>query len=336
MGARPEVLVEDDEISLMDIYDFIRDGFKTLVGMSVLGLAVGVGVSFVLPEKFNASGSIESTQVAAKPVEDLQGLAEKMRSPTYYSTQTLQACGLADKINAGDQLAKDLGPTVGRQSSFVSVSFEASTPAQASQCLQAVLDDVRLNQSTLARASKLRVQDQIRLASQQLERAVELRDQQLALDVQRLGVAKQKLESAERFIAEFENRIMSFDFGNDQFSASSLLLATLQSKQNEVKDLQIQIDGLGMKVRAKITTVDDSVFEFEELVAQLRESLNAPATRDAQFATPIHAPDTKVSPKRGLISVMALLIGGFLGLMILIGRRAYRHIRQHDADRLGA
>ncbi len=328
--------VEDDEISLMDIYDFIRDGFKTIVAMSVLGLTVGVGVSFVLPEKFKASGSIESTKVAANAVDDLQGLAEKMRSPTYYSTQTLQACGLADKINPGDQLAKDLNPTVGRQSSFVSVSFEASTPAQASHCLQAVLDDVRLNQSTLARASKLRVQEQIRLALQQLERATELRDQQIALDVQRLGVAKQKLDAAHRFISEFENRIVNFDFRNDQFSASSLLLATLQSKQNEAKDLQIQIDDLEMKVQARITSADDAVFGFEERVAQLRESLDEPATREAQFATPIYSPDTKVSPKRGLISVLALLVGGVLGLMILIGRRALRHIQQRDADRVGA
>jgi uncharacterized protein involved in exopolysaccharide biosynthesis len=115
-----------------------------------------------------------------------------------------------------------------------------------------------------------------------------------------------------------------------------LLLATLQTKQDEAKNLQLQIDDLNMKVQAKITTVDDDVFKFEERVAQLRESLDEPATRDAQFATPIYAPDTKASPKRALITVVALLLGGFAGLVVLIARRAYRHIREREAARVAA
>lgn len=332
MEARPD-LVDDDEISLLDIYDFLREGFKTLVGMSLLGVVAGVVVSFVLPEKFQASGSIESAQVAGKPVDTLQELAEKMRSPTYYSAATIQACDLTENSNPADALAKELSPTVGRQSSFVVLSYEAESPAAARQCLEAVIKDVQRNQEPLARASRQRVQDQIRLATQQLDRATELRDQQIALNVQRLGVAREKLANAQRFVDEFENRIVNFDFKNDQFSASSLLLATLQSKQNEAKDLQIQIDELEMKVKAQITSVDDAVFEFGERVAQLRESLDEPATRDAQFATPIYSPETKVAPKRSLITIIALLLGGFLGLMILIGKRAYRHIQERDAGR---
>ncbi len=48
MDARPDV-IDDDEISLMDIYDFIRDGWWTLVGMTALGLVVGLVTAFVLP-----------------------------------------------------------------------------------------------------------------------------------------------------------------------------------------------------------------------------------------------------------------------------------------------
>ena len=324
---------DTDEISLMDIYDFIKDGFKTLIGSSVLGVAVGVVVSFVLPEKFQASGLIESAQVAGTPVDSLEMLAEKMRTPTYYSAETFKVCGLTDDLNPAERLAKELNPNVARQSSFVAVSYEAESPETARRCLEAVIKDVQRNQEPLARASRELVRDQIRLANRQLERAIEIRDQQIALDMQRLDVAREKLASARRFVEEFENRIVDFDFKNDQFSASSLLLATLQSKQNEAKDLQIQIDDLEMKVAAQITSGDGPVFEFEERVAQLRQSLSEPATREAQFATEIYSPDAKVAPKRALITIVALVLGGFLGLMILIGRRAYTSIRDRDIAR---
>lgn len=331
MDARPEG-ISDDEISLMDIYEFIRDGWWTLIGMSVLGAVVGVIVSFVLPVKYEASGSIEPAQVAGEPVEEVEQLAEKMRSPTYYDNQTLQVCQMLDKLNPAADLARDLSPSVGRNSAFVAVKFQSESPDSAKQCLAAVIEDVKRNEEELARSSRQRVRDQIRVATQQLNRATQLRDQELKLNAERLTVAREKMATAQQFIAEFEKRALTFDFKDDQFSASSLLVATLQDKQNEVKDLQIRIDELVMKVQAGITSVDEAVFEADEKLVELRESLEEPATRDAQFATPIYASDTKVSPKRGLISVLAVLIGGFLGLMVLLGRRAYRHIKAREAE----
>jgi len=335
MDARPKV-VEDDEISLFDIYDFLRDGWKTIVGLSVFGLIIGVVVSFALPEKFRASGQIEPARVAGEDVEEVSRLAEKLRSPTYYSIKTLEACQALEKENPADFVAKGLNPSVGRQSAFVSVAFEAESPAAARGCLGAVIDDVRRDQEVLARASQKKVTEQIRLLREQYDRAVQLRDQQIALNIQRLAVAKEKLVAAQYFIKEFESKALTFNFKDDQFSASSLLVATLQSKQNEAKDLQIQIDDLEMQVQAKFTSVDDKVFKLQEEITELQASLEAPATRDAQFATPIYAPETKVFPKRALIIVIATLVGGFAGLMLLIGRRAYRAIAEREASRKAA
>jgi uncharacterized protein involved in exopolysaccharide biosynthesis len=335
MDARPEVN-DNDEISLFDIYDFLRDGWKTLIGFSVLGLIIGVAVSFALPEKFRASGQIEPARVAGENVEEVSQLAEKLRSPTYYSTESLAACQALEKANPADFVAKGLNPSVGRQSAFVSVAFEADSPDAATVCLSAVIKDVINNQEALARASQAKVTEQIRLLRQQYDRAVQLRDQQLALNMQRLAVAKEKLASAQFFIKEFENKALTFNFKDDQFSASSLLVATLQSKQNAAKDLQIQIDDLEMQVKAKFTSVDGDVFKLQEEITELQASLEAPATRNAQFATPIYAPDVKVSPKRALITVIAILVGGFAGLILLIGRRAYRSIAEREAYRKAA
>lgn len=45
------------------------------------------------------------------------------------------------------------------------------------------------------------------------------------------------------------------------------------------------------------------------------------------------ASDGEVSPRRILIVVISLLIGGFLGLTLLITRRAVQAIRTHEAER---
>jgi len=280
MDARPDV-TEDDEISLYDIYDFLRDGWKTLFGLSALGLIVGVVVSLTLPEKFQASGQIEPTRVAGTDVEGVSQLAEKLQSPTYYSPETLQACQAMDQANPADFVAKGLNPSVGRNSAFVSIAFESDSPAAATECLTAAIEDVRRNQGVLARASQEKVNEQIRLLRERYDRAVTLRDQQLALNAQRLAVAKEKLAAAQFFIKEFENRALTFDFKDDQFSASSLLVSTLQAKQNQAKDLQIQIDDLEMKVQTKLTSVDDNVFTLQERITNLQASLEAPATRNA-------------------------------------------------------
>jgi LPS O-antigen subunit length determinant protein (WzzB/FepE family) len=62
MDARPEV-VQGDEVSLLDIYDFLRDGWVTLLGASLLGALIGLLVSFVMPIKYQADALIESGQV---------------------------------------------------------------------------------------------------------------------------------------------------------------------------------------------------------------------------------------------------------------------------------
>jgi len=329
MDAKPEV-IEDDEISLFDIYDFLRDGWKTLVGFSALGLVLGVVVSFVLPVKYQASSLIESARVAGQNVEEVSRLVEKLRSPTYYSMATLEACQALDKPNPADFVARSLNPSVGRQSTFVSVTFQANSPSAAAACLQSVLGDVELNQEPLARASRQRIREQIRLVTQQLDRVVQLRDQQIALNVQRLSVAKEKQTAAERFIREFESSAPTFDFKDDQTSTTSLLMATLQSMQSEARDLQMYLE---MQVTTRSTAVDGDVFALEEKITNLQESLAEPATKDAQFATPIYAPENKVSPKRALITVIATLVGGIAGLLLLIGRRAYRAIAEREASR---
>ncbi|MBU3599669.1 hypothetical protein ICN28_03965 [Polynucleobacter sp. 30F-ANTBAC] len=110
---------------------------------------------------------------------------------------------------------------------------------------------------------------------------------------------KQKLEAAEKTLKILPNKNSNFDFTDSKFSASTLLLATTLNKENEIKDLRTQVNDLEV-------------------------SLTEPQTRETFLAAPIYAPQQKVSPKRGIALIAGLMGGLFLGLVLVLGQRAYR------------
>lgn len=79
--AQPAQQIPDDEISLLDIYEFFKEGWRTVAAATVLIGATGLGTAFALPEKFLASASIQPARVLGSDVEGINVLAEKMRSP---------------------------------------------------------------------------------------------------------------------------------------------------------------------------------------------------------------------------------------------------------------
>jgi LPS O-antigen subunit length determinant protein (WzzB/FepE family) len=270
--------VADDEISLLDIYEFLKDGWLTIAATTVLGGAIGVGTAFVLPEKFLASATIQPTRVLGEDVEKVAVLAEKMRSPTYYSQQSFTACDVADSTNPAQTLATVLKPNVAKNSAFVSVSFKSTNINTSIACLNAVLADVKQNLNETA-------------------------ERQIALATATLNNEKEQLKLAEDFISSVSQKTLTFDFKDTQFSASQLLFGMLQSKQNEITNLKSSI-------------------QRTELL------LSEPQTKSASFTTPIYSPSQKVEPKRSLIAVISVLAGGFIGLMLLVLRRAVKHIKQ--------
>lgn len=208
--------VADDEISLLDIYEFLKDGWRTIAATTVLGGAIGLGTAFVLPEKFLASATIQPARVLGNDVESIAVLAEKMRSPTYYSQQTFIACDVADSTNPAQTLATALNPNVARNSAFVSVSFKSTNINTSIACLNAVLTDVKQNQ-------------------------IETAERQIALATTTLNKEKEQLKLAKDFISSVSQKTLTFDFKDTQFSASQLLFGMLQSKRNEITYLESSI-----------------------------------------------------------------------------------------------
>lgn len=221
-----------------------------------------------------------------------------------------------------------LKPNVARNSQYVSVSYKAQSPAEAAKCLESVLKDVMNNQAEIAKPLINNMEVILGNAEQELAASKTERDQQRIKNREKLNVAKTKLSTAQAFVEQFSKDSLQFKFDDPQFSASALLLSTLISKQNEIKDLEIQINALELEVGANLTDKDQQVRSLTNTVTEMKNALLAPATRPASFAAPVYAPDTKVEPKRSLVMAVGLIGGGFLGLMLLIAARVRKTLRQ--------
>ena len=331
-----EQIIADDEISLMDIYDFLVDGWVTIAATTVLAGATGVGAAFVIPEKFLATATIQPTRVLGNDVESVAVLAEKMRSPTYYSQQSFIACDVADSTNPAQTLATALNPNVARNSTFLSISFKSTNINTSIACLNAVLADVIKAHAVIKEPILQRANEDLRQTRQRLDTSRIKNEQELKQNKERLQTLKEKLRAAQQFVSRFENNAARFDFKDDQFSASSLLLATILSKQNEAKDLQIQINNLEMKVAASLTGREDELLSLEKQLKDVERNLLSPSTVSASFTTPIYSPSQKVEPKRSLIAVISVLAGGFIGLMLLVMRKATANIKKQREERKNA
>jgi uncharacterized protein involved in exopolysaccharide biosynthesis len=270
--------ISEDEISLKDIIDFLDESWKTIVLGGVVGGLLGLGYGLIVPAKYQATANIQVAKVAGADVEAPAVLVEKLKMPMYYSQKTYVACNVMDKLEPGEEIAKTLKPALAKTAPIITISYREESREGAQKCLESVLDDVRSNQNILAKPI-------------------------LESKANQLLNLKLKLESAEKIVKILPKNNAGFDFPDSKFSASTLLLATILSKENEIKDLRTAINDL-------------------EIV------LVEPQTRETFLTTPIYAPQQKVSPKRTMILIGGLLAGLFLGLVFVIGRSGYKSYKE--------
>ncbi len=212
-----EHAIADDEVSLLDIYDFLVEGWKTILAMAVVGTSIGTVTSLVLPEQFEAKALIEGARLTSSYVEANAVLAEKMGSPTYYDSETLAVCMGEGKDKNLEPLAKALNANVARNSNYVAVSYRADSTEDAVRCLKQVLQIVIENQQELVSA-------------------------RLTSVLSNLENLKKKADELRKTVKQLESdRGAQFQFKNIEYSAAALITVTLQSKVQELLATENQI-----------------------------------------------------------------------------------------------
>jgi capsular polysaccharide biosynthesis protein len=265
--------ISEDEISLKNIIDFLADSWKAIMLCAIAGGLLGLGGGVRTPPTYQATAYIQVTKVAGIEVEAPATLVEKLKMPTYYSEKTHAACNVLENLEAGAVISSSLKPAWLKTAPIITISYRQASPEDAEKCLEGVLDDVQVNQRLIAKP----------IFESKTNQLVNL---------------KLRLESAQKIVNVLPKPNTVFDFSDSKFSASTLLLTTILSKENEVKDLQNQINDLEI-------------------------SLSAPHTKEAFLTTPIYSPKKNLSPKPTRFLLMGLMSGVFIGLLLMMGKRAY-------------
>ena len=341
MDARPAVS-DDDEISLLDIYDFLRDGWKTLFGVSAFGLIIGVVTAFVLPVKYQASAMLDSGRVGAlilgtntggrevssQELDPMPVLADKMKSPGFYSAETVLACGMVDSSGARAALASALSANVPRGSTFVSLTYQTDSAAAARVCLEAVLQDVIRNQAAALDVAKSRLNDERIQLQRQLDSLIADQERLEAARRDSLLLTQEQLRQTRATLQNLDNDLVQRATTTDAISVMVLL-----NLRSDVQQLESALGALQTSLTAARFDTPTQVAALSDRLTNLKVAIEAPNTQSARYVTGVSAPESPVAPKRNLIIVLGLLIGGFVGLMVLIGQRALFHIRAHERQR---
>lgn len=166
-----------NEMSVIDIINFFRRGWKTISTAGVFGLGAGITYAFLAPQMFQAEALIQGGVVSGQPIEPAATLIEKMKQPTYYSPISQILCTGSESMQSSQELSRTIKATAIKSSPLVSITYKTHTADSAVSCLNAVLLDIRRNQELLPKPLIKAKEAQIQLAKQELDQSEKINNQ---------------------------------------------------------------------------------------------------------------------------------------------------------------
>lgn len=200
---------QDDEISLWDMVNFLKEGWRWLAGGLVLGLLGAMGFVMMSPSQYEATAVIQPATVGmptttkGSEVEPVAQTLERLKLVTFYSDAVVQACQVPSALT----LTGSVKTSQVKGNSLIQVSYRAPSITVAEACVNAVVAQLVKSQSAIA------------------EPLVQTLEEQLVL-------TRKQLTEAEGFQAQLEKRAVSSSDG------ASLLMLNALSKREEIVRLQ--------------------------------------------------------------------------------------------------
>jgi LPS O-antigen subunit length determinant protein (WzzB/FepE family) len=137
---------QDDEISLIDIFNFIKEGWQTIAVSVALAAVLALGYISMIKPQYEASASLISATVDSKEVQPLAILSAIVSLPGYFDVATHQACG----IKSASNWAKIINPSINKNAPFLNLSFKGKSQADAQNCMTTVVNFIAHQQKIIA------------------------------------------------------------------------------------------------------------------------------------------------------------------------------------------
>lgn len=139
----------DSEISLLDVFIFLKGAWKTIAIMGALGVLSSIIFLLVTPKQYEAIAQIRMAQVSLSTptnpfgtvIEDPTSLILRMQIPTNYDEATILACGYQNVLGAEEGLAKHIKFSIPKGGLVGAVELKANalSTEQAKDCANAVV-----------------------------------------------------------------------------------------------------------------------------------------------------------------------------------------------------
>ncbi|MFG6456910.1 GumC family protein [Roseateles sp. BYS96W] len=355
MGMQTYAEVDQDGISLSEIYEATR---PHLLKAAILSISAGVlayGVALLLPPTFTARTSIISPQQqqnsAAAALASLGALAGfgggAVKSPADQYVAIMQSETVSNRlidrfklmdvyeakyrVDALKALGSNVRISAGKKDGLITVEVDDKTAERAAQIANAYAEELRWvsNNMALTEAQQRRsfFEQQLKQTKQDLLNA--------QLRVQKTGFTSGALKSEPRAAAESYARTKA------EISAAEIRMAMLRKTLTEnAPEVQQQASVLG-SLRTQLAqleqptnspTSQDYVSAFREfkyqealfdIFAKQFEVAKLDEARDGtlvQVLDPAVPPERKSKPKRSMIAASSALLAGLLSVVIFACR----------------
>lgn len=294
--------VQEDEVSLLDLWDKLRAGWHYVLGGAALGGIAAGGAIALIPPKFEAVAVVQIAQVGqiayaqlgqimqipSLVVEPAAQAVERMKTPAF---QTTVAKSLGNQA-----WVDDLQRSANAAAKYISPQLIKSTSALGSS----PLIEMRTNAATPEDAIKIANASIKELASRHSELAKPLLEKMRS----DLKLAKEKLASAEQELEGINKLVASVGVKDDRFTQLSLMTGLRVQKESEL-------------------------FAQRQAIVALETALSVPATQTTEAIEAVFVSDKPVSPKKPLLLALGLIGGLLVGIASVFLVDAWRRAKEY-------
>ena len=264
--------MQEDEISLRDIVDFLVESWKAIILAGLLGLVGSIAYLWVTPNQYQAIAQIQMAQISANSnnntnplginIEEPNLLIARFKLPSNYSTQEIIACNFESSKSPFESLATAVKfSAVKGVGSIIELKITRDSKEVAIACAQSLFENIRTSQSK---------------------------------------IIDPYIEEAKTLLVKYQDRL-----ANSQSMVS-------------------RADKSGAALSAAYLASRDEVKLLTDEILRLNAFIVAADSKQTKLVSPIYASNDPVFPKKILSLIAGLMIGLFLGLLLVLSKRGYQ------------
>lgn len=232
-------ILQEDEISLLDFWERLREGWRIIVGGTALGIGGAVLAILLIPPKYESSTTFQIAKVAGNIIESPEIVGARISTPAF-------RLEVARKV--GDEKLIERLTLDASNETWITTSMVKGTPIMVLTVKGHARDEAR----NLSAA----VIEVLRLRHEQLGREMK------AKIVTDIALNKEKLTVVEKELGELAKSATSILSVRDtQFAPVSLLTSMRAHKQSEVFNIRQQLSALELSLLPPITDMTKATEE---------------------------------------------------------------------------